>query len=73
MYCFDVWVREMVKRGLTPIAQFHDEVVLLVKLGNEEKTREILKESIGAVNTALKLNRDLNADVQFGSNYSEIH
>ena len=73
VYCFDTWVREMCKRGVQPIGQFHDEIISLVKLGDEEKTREILMESIRAVNTALKLNRDLDADVQFGSNYSGIH
>ncbi len=73
VYCFDTWVREMCKRGVQPIGQFHDEIISLVKIGEEEKTKEILMESIGAVNATLKLNRDLGADVQFGSNYSEIH
>ena len=73
VYCFDSWVREMCERGVQPIGQFHDEIISLVKLGDEQKTKEILMESIRAVNTSLKLNRDLDADVQFGSNYSEIH
>ena len=73
VYCFDMWVMHMVKRGLQPIGQFHDEVILLVKLGDEKRVEALLQESVKAANKTLKLNRDLDVDVQFGNRYSEIH
>lgn len=73
VYCFDMWVKQMIKRGVVPIGQFHDEIISLVKLGDEQRTERILKDSVQAVNKVLKLNRDLDVDVQFGKKYSEIH
>ena len=34
---------------------------------------KILKDSISDVNDELKLNRDLDCDVDFGKDYSKIH
>jgi hypothetical protein len=73
VYCFDMWVKQMIKRGVVPLGQFHDEIISLVKIGDEERTKKILKDSVQAVNKVLKLNRDLDVDVQFGKRYSEIH
>lgn len=73
VFCFDTWVYEMFSKGLIPIGQFHDEVILITKIGDEEKTELKLKESVQKVNKILKLNRELDVDVQFGNNYSEIH
>jgi len=73
VYCFDAWVREQRKRGLKVIGQFHDETISLVRIGDEELTRDILKDSVHVVNKLLKLNRDLDCDVQFGENYAGIH
>ena len=73
VYCFDCWVAEQRRRGLKVIGQFHDETISLVKLGDEENVTKILKDSVKAVNRQLKLNRDLDCDVQFGNSYAEIH
>lgn len=72
-YCFDMWVKELRSRGVKISAQFHDEVVCMVKKGYREHVTKDFKESVYAVNKLLKLNRDLDVDVQFGTNYSEIH
>ncbi len=49
------------------------EVILTVKKGNRDKVTKMLKEAIAKTNEQLKLNRDLDVDVQFGNSYAEIH
>lgn len=73
VFCFDSWVREIRKVRPQLTAQFHDEVVLEIKLGSEEKCRTLLKDCIRRVNEKLKLNVLLDVDVQFGHRYSDIH
>ena len=73
VYAFDCWVKQMMKRGIMPIGQFHDETISLVKIGEEDTTEKKLKDSVQAVNKLLGLNRDLDVDVQIGTRYSEIH
>jgi len=73
VFCFDSWIREF--RSVRPqlTAQFHDEVVLTVKQGAEDKCRKMLKDAINRVNDKLKLNIKLDVDIQFGPDYSRIH
>lgn len=73
VYCFDTWVGFSRALGMTLAAQFHDEQLCPVKIGNEGVARELLKEAIGYTNKKLKLNIDLDVDVQFGVNYAEVH
>lgn len=72
-YCFDRWVYYILKRRPQLTAQFHDEVILELKKGNQEAMTKILKDSIADVNSELSLNRELGCDVDFGKDYSEIH
>lgn len=79
-YIFDMWCMgindECIKRygACAPFAaQFHDETVLIVKEGTFPIWEEILKTVIHKLSDKLKLNRDLDCDVQQGDNYSEIH
>ncbi len=81
-YVFDVWC-EMVNevslerygREFPLIAQFHDELILKVR--DTEKSRaawsSVMEEAMLRVNRKLGLNRDMASDVQFGTNYSQIH
>lgn len=73
VWCFDNWIREIlfVRPQLT--GQFHDEIILEIKKGAEDKCKKLLKDSIEKVNDKLKLNLKLDVDVQFGNRYSEIH
>lgn len=73
VFCFDNWIMEFRKKRKQLTAQFHDEVILLVKTGFREQCTKLLKDAIKVVNTKLKLNRELDVDVQFGMRYSEIH
>jgi len=72
-YCFDRWVFFILSRRPQLTAQFHDEVILELKKGNRDAMTKILKDSISDVNDELKLNRDLDCDVDFGKDYSKIH
>lgn len=74
-YVFDIWVAEFRKHRRQLTAQFHDEVVLCVRIGGgvRDKATSLLQSAIAKVNQQLKLNRELGVDVQFGSRYSEIH
>lgn len=79
-YIFDMWCKgindECIKRygrSMPFAAQFHDELVLIVKDGTFHIWEEILKKVIHELGDKLKLNRDLDCDVQQGDNYSEIH
>lgn len=72
-YCFDRWVYYILERRPQLTAQFHDEVILELVKNNRERMIKILKDSIADVNEELQLNRDLDCDVDFGPDYSEIH
>jgi len=73
VFCFDTWIAILSTGGLWPIGQFHDEVILAVPKGQEEDTKAHLKRAISMANNKFRLNVPLDVDVQFGSNYAEIH
>ena len=72
-YCFDRWVFHILERRPQLTAQFHDEVILELKKGNQEVMTKILKDAIKDVNDELKLNRELDCDVDYGASYADIH
>src|SRR5690606_26844478 len=72
-YVFDLWVGYIRSERPQLTAQFHDEVVLEIKKGYREKCSSLIQWAIKQVNSQLKLNRRLDVDIQFSSNYSEIH
>ena len=72
-YCFDQWVAYYLTQRPNIIGQFHDESINVVKKGEEKQHEHVLKWAIRKVNEKLKLNIDLDVDVQFGNRYSEIH
>jgi len=72
-YVFDKWVGKFRSKRSQMTAQFHDEVVLEIRLGNRKKAERLLRNAIKELNEELNLNRELGIDVQFGNRYSEIH
>lgn len=72
-YCFDIWLGFVLRETESLIGQFHDEHIFLIKKGNREYAEKILRQAIEKTNKVLKLNRDMDIDVQFGNNYGEIH
>lgn len=73
VYCFDNWMKHCRDGGPPTIAQFHDEGVWLVRLGQRDKCTKHLKNAIHYTNEELKLNLKLDVDIQFGMSYAEIH
>lgn len=73
VYCFDQWVRIVLSMGYKVIAQFHDEIVILIRKGEEQETEEKLNLSVKLLNEKLQLNRSLDIGILFGDNYADIH
>ena len=73
VFCFDSWVKECRSMGLETIGQFHDEIITLVKEGNEDKEENIMTMAINQVNQNIQLNVDLGIDAQFGRTYADVH
>lgn len=55
------------------LATIHDECILELPKGCEGIVEELLLESLDRVNKTLKVDIPFGCDVQFGSDYSQIH
>lgn len=73
VFCFDTWVSNCRARGLKAIGQFHDEIICVVRDGEEDWAKAQMEDSINKTNETVKLNVPLGIDVQFGKSYAEIH
>jgi hypothetical protein len=73
VFCFDSWVKECRGMGLQTIGQFHDEVIVITKEGDEDAVENIMNMAISNVNQDIQLNVNLGIDVQFGNTYAKIH
>lgn len=73
VFCFDLWVREVRRRGIKIMLQYHDEIAFPLKKGEEDQVRLKLRDSIEAVNAKLNLNVPLDISIDFGINYAQIH
>lgn len=73
VFCFDTWIREFRKVRKQLTGQFHDEVVLCIKEGSENKCTKMMEQAIDKVNSLLKLNVKLGIDIQYGPTYADIH
>ena len=73
VYCFDMWVKHVRSKKLPIIGQMHDEIIGLLRKGLRDKAIAACKWAVGEVNRELKLNRELDVDVQFGNSYADIH
>ena len=73
VYCFDMWVKFVRSKGLPLIGQMHDEIIGLIRKGLRERATAVCKWAVGEVNKLLRLNRELDVDVQFGNSYADIH
>lgn len=73
VYCFDTWLMYCRRKGWHPIGQMHDEAIWLNKKEQRQQIKADLKWAVQQTNKILKLNRDLDCDVQWGDSYADIH
>lgn len=73
VYCFDMYIMEVRKRGIKISLQMHDEILFKTTENKKEITKDYLKDSIKAVNDKVKLNVPLGISVDFGVNYADCH
>jgi len=73
VFCFDSWVSLCRKKGIGTVGQFHDEIIAVVKKGEEDATKNVMEGAIEILNEKLKLNVPLGVDAQFGTTYADIH
>jgi len=73
VFCFDTWVSLCRAEGIKSIGQFHDEIIALIKEGEEGEVEKIMHSAALKLNDKVKLNVPLGTDVQFGKTYADIH
>ena len=73
VFCFDTWVSLCRNNGIKCVGQFHDEIIALVKKGEEGTVEKVMHEAAIKLNQKVKLNVPLGTDVQFGNTYADIH
>ena len=72
-YCFDCWVGFVLQEYDQLTGSFHDEAIWEIEQGKEKEMESIIRQAIRHTNEYLQLNRELDADIQFGERYSAIH
>ena len=73
VYCFDRWIMEVRKVRPQLSLQYHDEILIEIKLGHRKQCIELLRSAMLATNKRLNLNRELDIGIEFGANYAEVH
>ncbi len=73
VYCFNIWLWNITKKGYWPICQSHDDLVIRCNDGEEDKVKQVIIDAMKATNKQLKLNVALDCEVQIGNNISETH
>jgi hypothetical protein len=72
-YVFDRWVDNILQKRPQLTAQFHDEIVLSIRKGAEDKCTALVQGAIDELNEELKLNRELAIDIKYAERYSLVH
>ena len=72
-YAFDRWIYHVIEQRPQLTAQFHDEGVWEIAKGNREAMSKILRTAMQRTNDELKLNRELDCEIDFGDSYADIH
>jgi len=73
VYCFDTWIKEVRKRSVIIMLQYHDEIGFDFQRNKQEQVKRALNEAIEEVNNKLNLNVPLGISIDIGDNYSEAH
>jgi len=73
VFVVDLWIMLMRKKGVIVSAQVHDEVLVYIKKGEEEKVQGLMVQAMEEVNDTLKLNVTISVDSALGGSYAEVH
>src|SRR5690606_26067711 len=75
VYCFNMWVYFITRRGVFPVTQTHDDCVLIAKDEELEinRVRQIFHDAMDDLNNYLKLNVKLDCESQVGDTLAETH
>ena len=73
VYCFDMQVRNVRKRGIKIGLQYHDEIGFPFLMNNEQGVKNILLTAIQETNDELGLNVPLGISMDFGKTYADCH
>lgn len=75
VYCFNMWVYFITRRGEFPTSQTHDDCTLISK--NEEseinRVRQVFHDAMNDLNNYLKLKVKLDCESQIGATLAETH
>ena len=73
VFIFDSWLLRCRNKGVVISLSYHDELLTYVQKGKEDEMTEKLKSAMREVNETLKLNVNIESDIQYGGNYAEVH
>lgn len=73
VYCFDTWIKYIIRKRPQLTGQFHDEIILEIKKGSRDKCTALLEWAQEQANNELGLNVKLSFGIDFGHAYSDIH
>lgn len=73
VFCFNMWLAFITKEGYWPILQSHDDLMIRVKAGEEDKVKQVILKAMQKVNDKLKLNVALDCEVQIGNSADQTH
>ena len=83
-YVLDLWIANIFalrnkkeyycdEYGVKLLASIHDEVILEFSIGYEDTVRKLLLDALAMVNKRMDVELEFGCDIQFGSDYSQIH
>lgn len=73
VYCFNIWLYNITRQGVWPIAQSHDDGVWRCKEQDAERVKQIIIKAMEQTNRQLKMNVQLDCEVQVGLSLAETH
>ncbi len=73
VYVFDKWIYYLRSRGIKLIGQFHDEIAVRLKEGQEDEVQGKLEWAMMKLNQDVKLNVPIQIDIKFGKDYASVH
>lgn len=73
VYIFDSFIRKVREKGLIIRLQYHDEILIYLRITEKDLVENILNTSIEEINNEIRLNVPLGISLSFGENYAMVH